>query len=336
MLGESAASEFLNRNFVNATFKAEVNKRMNKSGFDDKTSANKYFDERFADAFVLATVKYSDGTGNISDVIRKLADKAVIDPDKLSQKVMNAIDGRNFDTLTELKAAIDSAYTGGSNSGGSSGSGGSGGGSGSGLKGSVTIDTSVIDDITPPPTPNERIEYTDIDNVPWAVDAIMSLTEKGVVSGTGDGKFNPNANVLREEFTKMAVLAFADKTNAAASGFSDVDKNMWYAEYIDIAAETGIINGIGNNMFGIGEDIKRMDMAVVIYNAALIGGVEFNTDSEKFVDDSDIADYAKTAVYALKSIGVINGKDGGKFEPNASATRAEAAKIIEALLKIKG
>lgn len=164
----------------------------------------------------------------------------------------------------------------------------------------------------------------------------MSLTEKGVVSGTGDGKFNPNANVLREEFTKMTVLAFADKTNAAASGFSDVDKNMWYAEYIDIAAETGIINGIGNNMFGIGEDIKRMDMAVVIYNAALIGGVEFNTDSEKFVDDSDIADYAKTAVYALKSIGVINGKDGGKFEPNASATRAEAAKIIEALLKIKG
>ena len=111
---------------------------------------------------------------------------------------------------------------------------------------------------------------------------------------------------------------------------------MWYAEYIDIAAETGIINGIGNNMFGIGEDIKRMDMAVVIYNAALIGGVEFNTDSEKFVDDSDIADYAKTAVYALKSIGVINGKDGGKFEPNASATRAEVAKIIEALLKIKG
>ena len=284
----------------------------------------------------MATVKYSDGTGNISDVIRKLADKAVIDPDKLSQKVLNAIDGRNFDTLTELKAAIDSAYTGGSNSGGSSGSGGSGGGSGSGLKGSVTIDTSVIDDITPTPTPNERIEYTDIDNVPWAVDAIMSLTEKGVVSGTGDGKFNPNANVLREEFTKMAVLAFANKTNAAASGFSDVDKNMWYAEYIDIAAETGIINGIGNNMFGIGEDIKRMDMAVVIYNAALIGGVEFNTDSEKFVDDSDIADYAKTAVYALKSIGVINGKDGGKFEPNASATRAEAAKIIEALLKIKG
>lgn len=336
LLGESAASEFLNRNFVNATFKAEVNKRMNKSGFDDKTSANKYFDERFADAFILATVKYSDGTGNISDVIRKLADKAVIDPDKLSQKVMNAIDGRNFDTLTELKAAIDSAYTGGSNSGGSSGLGGSGGGSGSGLKGSVTIDTSAIDDITPTPTPNERIEYTDIDNVPWAVDAIMSLTEKGVVSGTGDGKFNPNANVLREEFTKMAVLAFADKTNAAASGFSDVDKNMWYAEYIDIAAETGIINGIGNNMFGIGEDIKRMDMAVVIYNAALIGGVEFNTDSEKFVDDSDIADYAKTAVYALKSIGVINGKDGGKFEPNASATRAEAAKIIEALLKIKG
>jgi len=50
--------------------------------------------------------------------------------------------------------------------------------------------------------------------------------------------------------------------------------------------------------------------------------------SEKFVDDSNIAGYAKDAVYMLKAINVLSGRETGTVDPTATATRAETAKII--------
>jgi hypothetical protein len=52
-----------------------------------------------------------------------------------------------------------------------------------------------------------------------------------------------------------------------------------------------------------------------------------------FGDDNEIADYAKKAVYALRDAKVINGVDTVNFAPKATATRAEAAKIIYGLLR---
>ena len=47
-----------------------------------------------------------------------------------------------------------------------------------------------------------------------------------------------------------------------------------------------------------------------------------------FTDNGDIADYAKTAVAALTNSGICNGRDDGSFAPQATATRAEAAKML--------
>ena len=45
-------------------------------------------------------------------------------------------------------------------------------------------------------------------------------------------------------------------------------------------------------------------------------------------DGEEIADYAADAIKALFEAGIINGKGENQFEPQGSATRAEAAKII--------
>ena len=53
-----------------------------------------------------------------------------------------------------------------------------------------------------------------------------------------------------------------------------------------------------------------------------------------FADDRDIADYAKTSVYALKKMGIINGKDNNLFDPRGECTRAECATMVKKALDI--
>jgi len=85
----------------------------------------------------------------------------------------------------------------------------------------------------------------------------------------------------------------------------------------------------------VGENITRQDMAVIVYNAAKIYGVSLNSEiANLFEDDDFVAEYAKSAVYALRNGGIVNGKENNSFCPLEYATRAEAAKIIYGLLEM--
>ena len=52
-----------------------------------------------------------------------------------------------------------------------------------------------------------------------------------------------------------------------------------------------------------------------------------------FADAKDISGYAKDAVIALVGNAIVNGS-GGRINPKASATRAEAAVIIHRILSL--
>ena len=56
--------------------------------------------------------------------------------------------------------------------------------------------------------------------------------------------------------------------------------------------------------------------------------------AEDFADADAIESYAKDAVYGLKNLGIINGKDDNNFDPRGIATRAEAAKIMSGLIRV--
>ena len=122
--------------------------------------------------------------------------------------------------------------------------------------------------------------------------------------------------------------AFVPDAERKAAGFSDVAKDSWYAEFIEKAYAMGIVSGMGDGTFGVGLSITRQDMCVMIYNAAKAAGITFEVSDDAFADDEKIADYAKEAVYALKQAGAVSGVDAENFAPQETATRAQAAKII--------
>jgi len=155
------------------------------------------------------------------------------------------------------------------------------------------------------------------------------LASKGVINGRGDGIFDPNANVTREEFVKMLVLAFNLETAGAELQFADVSKEEWSYKYVSAACNSGLVNGISNDLFGKGQNITRQDMAVLVWRFVNFKGADLPRNAiAEFSDKGLISDYAIEAISALRAADVVSGMPGGEYKPFDTCTRAQAAKII--------
>ena len=229
--------------------------------------------------------------------------------------------GRSFNDTQSFKAAYDEAKK---ESQGSSGSGGSGGSSIS----SISVPVSEVKPNVSDASPIAK-SFNDIDNFEWAMTAILALADRNIISGVAEDRFEPARNITREEFAKILVEALGAAGNGYNGNvFGDAKDGDWFVGYINIAAQLGIVNGIGNGLFGTGRPITRQDMAVMIYNSLKYRNVEMNPGSFKFDDDGEIADYAKTAVGALHEMGAVNGMTETTFAPTGLATRAQAARMV--------
>ena len=154
----------------------------------------------------------------------------------------------------------------------------------------------------------------------------MALNKLGIISGYEDGSFRPNNNVTREEFVKLIVEAFDIISQNTECDFEDISADAWFKKYVSAAVENGIIKGIDENHFGVGQSIRRQDAAVILDRVLDIADISI-TSSVSFSDADTIGDYAFNSVLKLSDAGIINGIDGG-FAPHEPVSRAQAAKLI--------
>jgi len=107
----------------------------------------------------------------------------------------------------------------------------------------------------------------------------------------------------------------------------------YFAKELAIARNTGLVGGIGDNKFAPRDNIKRCDMMLMVYRVlkdsdTLVGADIIRPEYEDF---DSVPDYAKEAVSALISAGLVNGKNG-KIAPNDNTTRAEVAVLLQRVL----
>lgn len=203
--------------------------------------------------------------------------------------------------------------------------GGSGGGGGS--YNAITNGQTVTET---PATDISADVFSDLSSAEWAREAIENLKSKNIVSGTGDGTFEPQRTVKREEFIKMLVSALEIPVSEGRACFDDVDAYAWYAPYITAAYAQNIAGGFEDGTFGVGMPISRQECCAFIYRAAqnmLTYGEE-----TKFADIDDVAEWALESVKALSSAGIIVGDENGNFNPHDYVTRAQAAVMIYKLI----
>lgn len=207
----------------------------------------------------------------------------------------------------------------------------SGGSSSGGVSSKPSVEPEP-DDVT---TEVKKYEFSDISSHEWAKESIYYLLSMGVLSESEDKLFNPDRNIKREEFLKMIVVTFGLLDKGAYASFTDVSSTQWYYPYVASAVKCGIITGNPDGSFGIGNEISRQDMAVIIDRVLKkLGYADSEVNSDTFSDYHEISDYAKSAVINMKNLGIINGMGDNTFVPRNPATRAQSAKMIYGLTKL--
>ncbi|PWV99508.1 GH35 family endo-1,4-beta-xylanase [Paenibacillus cellulosilyticus] len=172
--------------------------------------------------------------------------------------------------------------------------------------------------------------FGDIQSVTWAKPAIEAMAARGIITGTTDTTFAPQANIKRADFLVLLVRALELKgTNEQAAKFDDVNESDYYYDAVNIARQLGIVNGTGDNRFNPNSSISRQDMMVLAARAAAAAGKSLQQTGSlsAFGDASKVAAYAQDSVAALVTAGIVQGNNG-KLAPQSPLTRAEAAVIL--------
>ena len=192
------------------------------------------------------------------------------------------------------------------------------------------------EDPTDPEDPT-KIVFDDVEQGRWSAQYIYDLVEKGICDGIGDNKFNPEGNIERCAFAKILAEASGDDLTRyeGTSNFADC-RGSWAETYINWAYANGIVTGRTDTTFDPYGEISRQEMAAMIYRYAEYKGIELPETNEliTFDDEEQIADYAAEAVDAMQKAGIINGMDNNEFQPQGTATREQAAKMISVLLSL--
>lgn len=184
----------------------------------------------------------------------------------------------------------------------------------------------------------QNVKFEDLHSVMWAQKSIERLAALGVIRGVNDQSFKPDELVTREQFLQMVVQALDVQQSGEEAPFTDVlNPNAWYYSAVSTGKQLGLITGKADGAFGLNEQIQRQDMAVIIYRALKQAGYEpsdVSLEAVPFRDEDEISNYAKTSVQQLKQLGVISGLGDGQFGAQATASRAQAAVIIDNLLSV--
>ena len=176
--------------------------------------------------------------------------------------------------------------------------------------------------------------FDDISDVTWAKEAIEYFVSQGILSGDNNS-FMPNADMKREELAKFLSLAF-NLTETTDIAFLDVDKDIWYYDFVGKIVSSGFMKGYGDT-FGVGDVLTRQDLSVIcVRYLETKNKLTQNTETLNFADAEEISDYAKDSVNTLASMKIVNGMEDGSFAPLKPVSRAEAAKTVYETIKYCG
>lgn len=127
-----------------------------------------------------------------------------------------------------------------------------------------------------------------------------------------------------------AVVASAVVPAASASTTDFKDVSAKYKDAVDFMVSKGA-KGISQTVFGVANDIKRADAAILLANV-----LELETTTAVDAGFTDVPERAKGAVNALKAAGITNGKTTKTFGSDDNITRGEIAIWIQKGFKLIG
>ncbi|SBW11198.1 exported hypothetical protein [uncultured Eubacteriales bacterium] len=179
--------------------------------------------------------------------------------------------------------------------------------------------------------------FTDVETDAWFYESVLYVYEKGLMTGTGTGCFDPGGSMTRSMLVTVLYRLSGD-AGSYDNSFADVDPGAWYKNAVAWASATGITSGTGGGRFSPDKRITREQLAVLLYNCAGYMGYDVsageNVNILSYRDASGISDYAYAALQWACGAGILEGDTDGNLNPGGSATRAEVAAVIERFVEL--
>jgi len=188
-----------------------------------------------------------------------------------------------------------------------------------------------------PPQPPSGTQFRDVPNNAWFASYVNTVVTRNLFHGVGDGLFAPNQSMTRAMFVQVIFNMAGQPAGTTTASFVDVPANAWFAQPVNWASNQGIVAGVGPNTFAPNTPITREQMAVMLVRHAEVMNIDLPVGAPiTFTDQGSISPWARSAVDAVSAAGIVSGREGGNFAPQATATRAEVAAIFARYLQVTG
>ena len=115
------------------------------------------------------------------------------------------------------------------------------------------------------PAPKSMSSFTDVPADAFYAKAVAWAVENGITSGTGEGKFSPNAICTRAQSVTFLYRTSGSPAVSGSAEFSDVSTTAFYADAVAWAAKKGITTGIGGGLFDSDNDCTRSQIVTFLW-----------------------------------------------------------------------
>ena len=180
--------------------------------------------------------------------------------------------------------------------------------------------------------------FSDVPGSFWAWRQVEATAANGVVTGFGDGTYQPTWTVTRDQMAVYIARALAGgdanvPAGPATATFSDVAVGTWAFDYVEYCADPvqDIVGGYEDGTYGPGIVVSRGQMAVFIGRAIAGGESFFDTyvppTTARFPDVATDSMWYPYVEY-IAAEGVAGGYMDGLYHPEYSCTRDQMAVYV--------
>ena len=118
------------------------------------------------------------------------------------------------------------------------------------------------------PAPKTKVmSFTDVPSGSYYETAVLWAMEQGITKGTSDTAFSPNASCTRAQIVTFLWRANGSPAVSGNSAFTDVASDAYYAAAVAWAEKNSVTSGIGNGLFGSGNNCTRAQIVTFIYRS---------------------------------------------------------------------
>lgn len=158
----------------------------------------------------------------------------------------------------------------------------------------------------------------------WATADVQNGITAGIVPRQLQYKYS--TAITRADFCALAVNLYENSTGTT------IVQRMEFSDTKDVNVQKmgglGVIQGVGGGKFAPNDLLTREQAAVILTNLSRVLGTELEIVPPAFTDNAAISSWADTQVGQVQAAGIMNGIEGGKFDPQGSYTREQSIVTI--------